>query len=115
MKSIIALILAAVAAATPTALINATTSGLDKPNGGSQLITAQLNQLNTYPGLTVTKLQLVSGQGDLDPASVECRMYKDTTGLTPGSLPFSGDTVAYISTNTVTVGSILCYAIKNVA
>jgi hypothetical protein len=100
--------------AATSVLINATTSGLDKPSGGSQIISATLYTLNTYPNLAVTKLALVADQA-VDPDDVECRMYKDAQGLQPGSLPFSGDTVAYVSTNTVEVGAIACYAIGDIA
>jgi len=91
--------------------INATTSGINNPQpGGFQIITADLYTLNTYDNLEITKLQLVGGQV-IDPSLVECRMYKDNKGLQPGSEPFSGSTVAYVSTNTVSVGSIACYGI----
>jgi hypothetical protein len=90
--------------------INATTSGIDNPTGGFEIITADLYTLNTYSVLSVTKLELVQTQ-TVPPTDVECRMYKDAQGLQPGSLPFSGSTAADISTNTVEVGSILCYAI----
>jgi hypothetical protein len=97
-------------------LINATTSGIDNPTGGFRIITADLYTLNTYTDLAVTKLELVQAQTSVPSAAdVECRMYKDTAGLQPGSLPFSGSTAALISTNTVEVGTILCYAIEDIS
>jgi hypothetical protein len=40
---------------------------------------------------------------------VECRAYKDFAGVQPGSAVFTVDKPAYLTTNLVEVGSILCY------
>lgn len=93
--------------------INATTSGIDKPDGGFKIITANLYEVNNYDSLAVTALQLIDSS-QLPPSDVECRMYKDANALNPGSAPFSGHNKALISTNTVSVGSIACYVISKV-
>ncbi|KAF2673302.1 hypothetical protein BT63DRAFT_421468 [Microthyrium microscopicum] len=108
------IVLGALSAFTVSAVnvqINATTKGLNNEGGTFQIINAPLYTLNHYGGLEVTALELVQGQS-ISPASVECRMYKDADGLTPGSQPFSGSTKALIATNTVTIGSINCIAIE---
>jgi hypothetical protein len=93
--------------------INATTSGINNPTGGYKIILNNIGSINAYDNLAVTRLQLVQDQPQgILADDVECRAYKDVAGYIPGSLPFSGSTRADLATNTVTVGSILCYAIK---
>jgi hypothetical protein len=109
------ILLLTTAYATPTVYINATNAGIgNNPPSTSQILSAQLYQLNTYPNLGVTQLAIGTTQ-DIPAADVECRMYKDTAGLQPGSAPWSGSQAALISTNTVQVGSIVCYAIADIS
>jgi hypothetical protein len=110
--SIILMPVAAALASAATVSINATTSGINNPNGGWQEITNVPLSGLSYSNLHVTALEIIDGSGvGIDAASVECRMYKDNLGLEPGSLPFRVDVKAYIATNTVSIGSLLCYAI----
>jgi hypothetical protein len=112
--SIVVSVLSAVSAVYGYSVdINATTSGIDNPDGGFTIITADLYTLNTYNDLSVTALQLIDSS-QFPPADVECRAYQDTHGFVPGSLPFSGHTQALLSTNTVQVGGITCYAINRI-
>jgi len=54
----------------------------------------------------------VPGSGvNLNTKDVECRMYKDKVGTMPGSAAFTEAMPAHISTNTVAIGSILCYEV----
>jgi hypothetical protein len=97
--------------ASPARLqIIATTSGFDE-QVRTTILPVQLFTFNQYPNLSVTKLQLVQGQ-EIPEDRIECRAYQDSRGLLPGGLPFSGQTVAYLSTNKVAIGGILCYPIK---
>ncbi|KAF2097738.1 hypothetical protein NA57DRAFT_76547 [Rhizodiscina lignyota] len=100
--------------ATPSVEILAYTAGINNPNGSTQTITVKLNQLQ-YSSLEVTKLQVSNdnGAGGINSNFVECRMYKDAAGTQVGSLPFNTTDPALISTNTVSIGSLLCYVIKN--
>ncbi|KAF4981035.1 hypothetical protein FZEAL_3087 [Fusarium zealandicum] len=45
----------------------------------------------------------------VDPTKVTCQMYKDQFGIESGSTDFSSKNAAYISTNNVDLGWILCY------
>ncbi|KAF2164482.1 hypothetical protein M409DRAFT_25360 [Zasmidium cellare ATCC 36951] len=47
----------------------------------------------------------------VDVNQVECRAYKDDAGVVPGSAPFNAKTPAELSTNLVTVASVLCYVV----
>jgi hypothetical protein len=98
-------------ASAVTVQINATTSGIDRPNGGYKILTNDIASINSYDGLALTKLQLVQDQ-TVSAASIECRAYKDAAGTQPGSAAFTGSETAVVSTNTVTIGGILCYAVK---
>ena len=53
----------------------------------------------------------VGVESNVDIATIECRAFKDQEGVTPGSAPFNYKSPAELSTNLVTVGSILCYEV----
>lgn len=50
-----------------------------------------------------------SSYPELDLTQVECRGYRDTAGLQPGSAPFTAKSPAEVSTNLFSEKSILCY------
>lgn len=114
-------LLAAMATATPLkrnavaprvtlTAVQADINDQSKPNA---TISVGLNMLQ-YSTDTVTKLLVDegSGVGGVDADNVECRMYRDGNGIEPGSAPFTTKSVAYISTNAVSIGSILCYVVE---
>lgn len=105
-------LLSALSASATSVQINATTSSLvDAPYLTYKILTVPLYELNPFPDLSVSALALVQGQ-TIATDNIECRGYKDTKGLLGSSLPFSGDKRSQLSTNLVTVGSILCYATR---
>lgn len=117
--------IASLAAATPTprdiyygVSVNLITSaGLD-PNKVSEPAPVQINTLTPVncgsgQGCSVSELILDPGvHVNVDINTVECRGYKDTAGVVPGSLSFNVSSPAEISTNLGTIGSILCYIIE---
>lgn len=46
-------------------------------------------------------------------ADVECRAYRDTEGVQPGSAPFTLQQEALLSTNLGSVSSVLCYVTES--
>ncbi|KAK4984372.1 hypothetical protein LTR50_006627 [Elasticomyces elasticus] len=74
-------------------------------------IPMEFNVLNVLPvPFSCSALLIDAGSAvNVDAAKVECRAFKDTAGLVPGSAPFSLKSPAYLSTNLVDVNSILCY------
>lgn len=70
----------------------------------------QINVLTTTTDLSASELVFDAGVAiNVDLSSVECRAYKDAAGTVPGSDPFTLAQPAALSTNLVSVGSILCY------
>jgi hypothetical protein len=53
-----------------------------------------------------------SAVGGIDITAVECHAYKDAEGLVPGSLAFNSTKPALLSTNIVSIGSVLCYVVE---
>ncbi|KAK4984922.1 hypothetical protein LTR66_008339 [Elasticomyces elasticus] len=74
-------------------------------------IPMEINVLNVFPVPASCSALLIQPRIaiNVDPAKVECRAFKDTEGLVPGSAPFSLKSPAHLSTNLVDVNSILCY------
>ncbi|KAH8656609.1 hypothetical protein BGZ60DRAFT_417333 [Tricladium varicosporioides] len=65
-------------------------------------------------GISITNATLPAPKevgGRIGPTDVECRGYRDTEGLVPGSATFRVGKPAAISTNLGTIGSILCYVV----
>lgn len=52
---------------------------------------------------------------NVDVSKVECRAYKDAEGQIPASAPFNYQSPAELSTNLVTVGSVLCYIVEDLS
>lgn len=91
-------------------IIAQVTSGLVSP-AEFQLIPAPLNTLINANDISCSSLFIANGSAiNVDIDSVECRAYKDVAGVEPGSAPFTLASPAFLTTNLVEVGSILCYA-----
>ena len=58
-------------------------------------------------------MQNGTASGGLDINAIECRAYKDTAGVVPGSATFTVHKPALISTNLATIGSVLCYVTES--
>lgn len=99
----------------PRVTITAFTQGINNPDGKIQHFDCNLNSL-CFSDIDVTGLKIEPGSqfgGVFKADQVECRMYKDGQGLVPGSLPFTTKEKANIATNTVEIGSVLCYIVSN--
>jgi len=105
-------LLSALSASATTVQINATSSYMtDAPHSTFKTLTVSLYGLNIFEDLSVSELALVQNQA-IPADSIECRGYIDTQGLVGSTKPFYGTTHAYLSTNPVKIGAILCYATK---
>ncbi|KAI1339046.1 hypothetical protein F5Y15DRAFT_92075 [Xylariaceae sp. FL0016] len=114
----ISLILSAVAGLaladceTPTALVTAEAShggaGNDLTN---TTFTVPIGQLYANPDVldVVSTLYLVGGGGGAPLDATTCTPYQADNGTGVGGLPFDADTPSFLSTNTVQVGSIVCF------
>lgn len=62
----------------------------------------------------VSELAIQNGtaSGGLNIIAIECRAYKDKSGVVPGSATFRLGKPALISTNLATIGGILCYVVE---
>ncbi|KAH7123498.1 hypothetical protein B0J13DRAFT_566710 [Dactylonectria estremocensis] len=112
-------------AATATALPTERDTGaavanviaVNKPLDGTHSSTAVKIPFGklTHVDLPITNLMLksvtvtASGVAAPDVSKVTCQMYKDKYGVQPGSAAFNKKHEAYISTNTVQFGWVLCY------
>jgi hypothetical protein len=90
-----------------------TSSGMD-PDKVSSPAAVEINNLtllNGDAGVSASEISFDGIASNVDINTVECRAYKDADGVQPGSAPFNATSPAYLSTNLVTVGSILCYIV----
>jgi hypothetical protein len=117
--------IASLAAATPIprdiyyygVSINVTTSSGMDPNKTSEAIPVQLNTLVAcgYPEDPCSASALALDPDvavNVDINTIECRAYQDFAGTQPGSAPFNVTQPAYLSTNLVTISTILCYVVE---
>ncbi|TVY57289.1 hypothetical protein LCER1_G004203, partial [Lachnellula cervina] len=95
-----------------------TSSGRDWQNPTTLPITATLNQLTLLnAGQPLSASSIAFSNSTSAPAStininsVQCRAYKDAEGVVPGSAPFNSTAPALLSTNIVSVSSVLCYVV----
>ncbi|KAH9822094.1 extracellular protein 59-1 [Teratosphaeria destructans] len=121
-KTIVTIALATLAFAAPTSLQNKRDTryhGVSinvnaAPLGQTPVLEPAPCEINvlTSLGNNTQASELIFDRGvavNVNLASVECRAYKDNAGLIPGSAPFTNASKAVLSTEVVTVGSILCY------
>lgn len=102
--------------ATPSGanvVVIGTTSDINNQNSAPVNIPVHIAYL-AHSTAAISKLAVQSGSGTdgVNADDVECRMYKDAHGTQPGSAPFNTKTPAYVSTNAVSIGSILCYVVE---
>jgi hypothetical protein len=92
-------------------------SGLD-PAVVEEIFPVQINILtacfeNNTQGCSVSSLRLQPNSStNVNENAIECRAYKDTAGVIPGSAPFNLTSPALISTNLATISTLLCYVVE---
>jgi hypothetical protein len=90
--------------------------GLD-PNKVLEPAPVEINKLTSCygdnnQGCSVSELIVQNGTASgVDINQIECRGYKDFTGVVPGSAPFNVTNPALVSTNLATISSFLCYVV----
>lgn len=90
-------------------------SGLE-PNKVIEPMPVEINKYTLCDGdngCSVSELMIQNdtATGGLDVDSIECRAYKDTAGVIPGSAVFNATRPALISTNLATISGVLCYIV----
>lgn len=104
------------ARATPhaTVAIMTVNSPLDGEHSTSPL-NVPLGKLTHQKNIKITELEIarvysnVPGIKTPELDQITCQMYKDKYGIQPGSAEFTAEKPALISTNSVSLGWVLCY------
>lgn len=73
----------------------------------------EIDFLTSLSNTSCYSIEFQSVHSNVDITEVECRAYKDESGQIPGSAPFNHKSPAYLSTNPVEIGSVLCYVVTD--
>jgi len=118
----IAAMLAALSAAAPAAAPKRASTPhydvtlqvrLDAPvNGGPAVYESKpvaINLLTSFGNGTSASQIRITNATNVNIDRVECRAFKDAAGVVPGSAAFTKADFAFLSTNVVSIESVLCY------